>query len=171
MHHHNSMERAIWAWKNHFVAGPFSTTDQLPMHLWDWLLQQSTITLNLLHPSQRNPQVSSYTILEGQFGFNKTPMAPPGTKVLLHDKPVQLKSWNPHGSEGWYLGSILEHYRYYRVYTNKTRAKRIMDTVNFFTKDHITVSIPYQCGRPSHWNDPISFPKSNPLHSVCACRQ
>ena len=34
-------------------------------------------------------------MLEGQFDFNKTPIAPPGTKVMLHDKPVQRKSWNP----------------------------------------------------------------------------
>ena len=150
MHHCNSAERAIRTWKNNFVAGLCSTDDKFPIHLWDRLLQQSTFALNILLPSRRNPQVSAYTILEGQFDFIKTPMAPPGTKVLLHDKTVQIKSWNPHLSEGWYLGPALEHYRCCRVYTNKTRAKRIMDTVNFFTKDHITVSIPYQCGRPSH---------------------
>ena len=73
-------------------------------------------------------------MLEGQFGFNKTPMVPPGTKVLIHDKPVQQKSWNPHGSEGWYLGTSLEHYRCYRVYTKKQEPKRLWKRWMFFHK-------------------------------------
>ena len=68
-------------------------------------------------------------------------MSPSGTKFLLHEKPVQRKSWNPHGSEGWYLGPTLEHNHCYRVYTNKTRAERIVDKVEFFFKK---TTVPYQ---------------------------
>ena len=71
-------------------------------------------------------------MLEGQFDFNKTPMAPPGTRILIHEKPGQRASWDPHGAKGWYLGPAMEHYRCYRVYTNKTRAERYTDTVEFF---------------------------------------
>ena len=93
MHHRNSAERVIRTRKNHFLAGLCSTDDKFPMHLWYRLLQKATLDLNLLRPSQRNPQVSAYTMLEGQFDFNNTPMAPPGTKVLLHEKPVCFE-WN-----------------------------------------------------------------------------
>ena len=47
----------------------------------------------------------------------------------------------PHGSEGWYLGPALEHYRCYRVYTNKTRSERIVDTVEFPPQK---TTVPYQ---------------------------
>ena len=134
MHCRNSAERAICTWKTNFVAGLCSTNDKSLMHLWDRILQQATFTLNILRPSRNNPQVSAYTMLESQLDFNKTPMAPPGTKFLLHEKPVQQKSWNPHGSEGWYLGPALEHYCCYRVHTNKTRAESIVDTVKFTPK-------------------------------------
>lgn len=58
------------------------------MHLWDCLLQQATITLNLLQPSQQNPKISAYQMLEGNFDFNCTPIAPPGTKIILHGKEI-----------------------------------------------------------------------------------
>jgi hypothetical protein len=66
------------------------------------------------------------------------PLAPPGTKVVIHEKPQQRKTWDPHGAEGWYLGPAMEHYRCHRVFTNKTRAERITDTVEFFPQ-HTTV--------------------------------
>jgi hypothetical protein len=65
-------------------------------------------------------------------------MAPPGTKVIIHEKPQQRKTWDPHGTDGWYLGPAMEHYRCYRVFTNKTKAERITDTVEFFPQ-HTTV--------------------------------
>jgi hypothetical protein len=132
MHRRNAAERAIRTWKNHFVSGLCSTDSRFPLHLWDRLLAQATITLNLLRPSRRNPKVSAYTMLEGTFDFNKTPMAPPGTKIIIHEKPQQRNSWDPHGAEGWYIGPAMEHYRCYRVFTNKTKAERITDTIEFF---------------------------------------
>ena len=48
IHRRNAAERAIQTFKNHFVSG-FSTTDpNFPVSEWDRLLDQATITLNLL---------------------------------------------------------------------------------------------------------------------------
>ena len=38
----------------------------------------------------------------GGGGFNKTPLVPPGTKVIIHEKMVKQKSWDPHRVEEWY---------------------------------------------------------------------
>jgi hypothetical protein len=96
--------------ENHFVAGLCSMDDKFPMHLWDCLLVQATIMLNPLQPSRQNPEILDYQMLKGNFDFNQTPMAPPGTKVILHKKPKQRKSWDPHGTEGWSkVGPALEH--------------------------------------------------------------
>jgi hypothetical protein len=80
------------------------------MHLWDHLLAQAMLTLNIMQPLQYNPQVLAYQMLEGNFDFNKNPMAPPGTKVVIHEKPQQRRLWDPHRTDGWYLGPTLEHY-------------------------------------------------------------
>ena len=150
MHRRNSAEHAIRTWKNNFVAGLCSTDDKFPMHLWDRLLQQSTLTLNLLRPSRRNPQVLAYTMLEGQFDFKKPqwPLLAPKSFYMKnrynknHGTPMVLKAgtWGLPWSIIATTGSI----------QTKQEPKGLWTRSIFFTKDHITVSIPYQCGRPSH---------------------
>ena len=47
-HRRNSAERAIRVFKNHFIAGLCSTDPSFPINLWDRLLPQALVTLNLL---------------------------------------------------------------------------------------------------------------------------
>ena len=99
-HRRNAAERAIQTFKNHFLAGIASTNPKFPISEWDRLLEQATITLNLLRNSRINPRLSAYAFLNGNFDFNKTPLAPPGTQVVVHEKPEQRASWDPHGVDG-----------------------------------------------------------------------
>ena len=115
IHRINASERAVRTWKNHFIAGISSVNPELPMHLWDRLVVQATDTINMLRANRQNDKMSAYMALNGPYDFTKTPMAPPGTKVLVHEKSVQRGTWYPHGKEGWYLGNSLEHYRCYRT--------------------------------------------------------
>jgi hypothetical protein len=50
-HLRNAAERAIRTFKEHFVAGISSVDSAFPLHLWDRLLPQAEITLNLLRTS------------------------------------------------------------------------------------------------------------------------
>jgi hypothetical protein len=127
----NNAERAIQTFKNHFIAGLCSVDPNFPLKLWDKLLPQAIITLNLLIKSRINPRMSSYAQLNGHFDFNRTPLAPTGTRVIVHEKPDQQASWDPHGVDGYYLGPALDHYRYYQVHITKTKGMRIVDTVEF----------------------------------------
>ena len=45
------------------------------------------MTLNMLRTSRLNQTKTAYEELEGAFDFNKTPLAPLGTKALLFDNP------------------------------------------------------------------------------------
>jgi hypothetical protein len=134
VHRQNATERAIQTFKNHFVAMLCSTDTQSPIHLWDRLTPHTVITLNLLRQSQINLKVSAHAQLHGIFDYNRTPLAPPGTKVILHEKPDRRGSWAPHGLNGWYVGPAMEHYRAYRVYCSTTGHERISDTEEFFPK-------------------------------------
>jgi hypothetical protein len=60
-------------------------------------------------------------------------MAPPGTRIIANDTPSRRRTWAPHGQDGWYIGPALEHYGCYTVYITKTRANRIVKTVDFFS--------------------------------------
>jgi hypothetical protein len=112
------------------------------MHLWDRILPQAVMTLNMLRTSRINLKLSAATHIFGQYDFNRAPMAPPGTRIIAHETPGRRRTWAPHGQDGWYIGPSLEHYRCYTVYITKTRSNIIVETVNFFsTKIHLTISI------------------------------
>jgi hypothetical protein len=48
LHRCNAAERAIHTFKNHFIAGLCTTDPKFPLILWDHLLPQALLTLNLL---------------------------------------------------------------------------------------------------------------------------
>jgi hypothetical protein len=86
-HRSNAAERAIGTFKEHFVAGLSSVDPSFPMHLWDRLLSQAEITLNLLRTSCLHPQLSAAAHYHGLVDYNKTAFAPPGCKIIAHEKP------------------------------------------------------------------------------------
>ena len=128
----NAAEKAIGTFKDHFIAGLCSVHPNFPMHLWCRLIPLATTTLNLLRPSRLNPLLSAEALLNGAFDYNRTPLAPPGTKVLVHETPAQRQTWSPHAVDGWYLGAAPEHYCCHRTYIPATRKERIARTGEFF---------------------------------------
>ena len=85
-----------------------------------------------------NNKLSSWESLNGVHDFNKYPLAPPGTKVIIHKKPSDRKSWQFHGEEGFYVAPALNHYRCLTCYIPKTRQEKISDTVTFISK-HVPI--------------------------------
>ena len=132
IHRRNSAERAIRTFKNHFIAGLCSTDPKFPLNLWCRLLPQAEITLNLLRGSRMNPKLSAYAQVNGPFDYNRTPLAPPGIRVLVHEKPSNRGSWDPHGIDGWYIGPAMDSYRCFKTYIWKTKGERISDTLEWF---------------------------------------
>ena len=141
LHRRNLAERAIQTFKNHFLAGLCSTNPDFPLALWDQLLPQATITLNLMRQSRMHPQLSAHTHVNGLLDFNKTPFAPPGIKVLIHERPDNRKSWAPHAQTGWYLGPSFDHYRCHRVWVPATKSVRISQTLSWFPH-HVSMPTP-----------------------------
>jgi hypothetical protein len=132
IHRRNAAERAIRTFKNHLLAGLASADPNYPVAHWDRLLHQAVLTLNILRNSRVNPKLSAYAYLYGNFDFNRTPLAPPGTKVVVHLKANNRASWEYHGEEGWYVGPSMEHYRCVKCFLPATNRVRDADTVKFF---------------------------------------
>jgi hypothetical protein len=103
-HRRNAAERAIRTFKEQFVAGLSSVDPSFPMHLWDRLLPQAEITLNLLRTSRLHPQLSAAAHFNGFVDYNKKAFAPPGCKIIAHEKPGKRRIWAPHGQHGYSLG-------------------------------------------------------------------
>jgi hypothetical protein len=134
-HRRNATERAIRTFKEHFVAGLSSVDPTFPLHLWDRLLPQAEITLNLLWTSRLHPQLSAAAYFHGLIDYNKTSFAPPRCKIIAHDKPGKRRTWAPHGQHGYSLGPAMHHYRCQNVYISATASEGIVDTLDFFPRN------------------------------------
>ena len=131
IHRQNSTEHAIKTFKAHFILTLATYDPQYPIAEWDRLIAQSKMTLNLLRSACCNPRLSAYAHLEGAHNYNKVPLAPPGTRVVILKKVGQQKLWDFHAQLGWYIGPALEHYRCYRCHIPSTGKEIITDTVRF----------------------------------------
>ena len=131
-HRNNHAERAMQTCKNHLKSGLAGTDPNFPLSEWDRLIPQANITLNLLRAARSNPKLSSYAYIHGNFNFQSTPMAPPGTKVLVHMHPDKRGSWELNGQPGWYVGPSPNHYRCVQCFIPRTRTIVHSDSVEFF---------------------------------------
>jgi hypothetical protein len=131
-HRRNAAERDIRTFKEHFVTGLASVDPDFPLNLWYRLLPQAELTLNLLRTSRQHPQLSAASHYHGLMDYNKTAFAPPGGKIIAHDKPANRRTWAPHGQHGYHLGPSMHHYRCQNVYISATVSERIVDTLELF---------------------------------------
>jgi hypothetical protein len=130
-HRHNVAENVIRTFKDNFGLGMASAYHDFPLHLWDRILPQAEITLDLLRTSRQHPQLSAAAHFHGMIDYNKTAFAPPGCKISAHEKPPQRRTWAPHGQLGCSLVPAMHHYRCQKNYISSTASKRIVDTLDF----------------------------------------
>ena len=132
-HRANNAERAIQDGKCHLVATGGTAHPDFALDLWDLILPQVELTLNMLRPYKPDPTKSAYEGLYGsKYDFMAHPIAPLGTLVVIHEKPSQRASWDPHGVKGFYIGPALDHYRCWRTWVIHTQKQRISDTLAWF---------------------------------------
>ena len=64
-----------------------------PIAYWCRLLPQTDLSVNIVRPSHQNPLLSTWTAMEGELHFDTTPIAPPGSEMLMHQKPARRSSF------------------------------------------------------------------------------
>ena len=133
-HRRNTLERAVCNFKNHICTVITLCEPNFPKKERDRLIIQAIITLNVLHSSQTNLSLSEYAAIHGNFGFNATPMAPPGTKIPVHEKSTSRASFANHVVDGWYIVPCLDDYWCFRCYIIPTWSTRNSDTAKLSPK-------------------------------------
>jgi hypothetical protein len=68
--------------------------------------------------------------------YNQTAFAPPGCKIIAHEKPGKQRTWDPHGQHGYSLGPAMHHHRCQNVYISTTASERIVDTLELFPHNY-----------------------------------
>jgi hypothetical protein len=92
-HRRNLAKRAIQTFKNHIEAIIQGVDNSFPMNMWDKLLPQMTLTLNLLQQSNTVQTISVYQYVCGSFDYNKMPLTPLGCTVQMHKAPPKQATW------------------------------------------------------------------------------
>jgi hypothetical protein len=68
----NAAKQAIQTFKSHFLAIIAGLPPAFPRYLWDLLLPQTKLTLNLLCQSSIMPSMSAWEHFNGPFNYNAT---------------------------------------------------------------------------------------------------
>jgi hypothetical protein len=126
VHRCNAAERAIQTFKSHFLAIIADLPPAFPCYLWDLLLPQTELTINLLRQSSITPSMSAWEHFNGPFDYNATLLLPLGCPVIIHNKPSTHRSWDFCSADGFYVGVSLEHYHCHRVIDSKTKALHLI---------------------------------------------
>ncbi len=102
-HQRNAAEVAIHNFKAHFLSVLAGVSNDFPPSLWDRLLPQTEITINLIQQSDATPNVSAYAHLSSPIDYNKMPLAPMGCNAQVHEKTNKQGTWAFHLVDRWYL--------------------------------------------------------------------
>ena len=84
----------------HFLSVLAGTSKDFPPPLWDRLLPQAEITINLLQQSNATSNVSAYSHLSGPFEYKKKPLASMGMSVQVHENTDKRGTWAYHSVNG-----------------------------------------------------------------------
>jgi hypothetical protein len=152
------MTRANWIWnwchqvaidakqpisnfKAHFLSILAGVADNFPPNLWDWLLPQTKITINLIQQSNATPNILMYAHLSRPVDCNKMPLAPIGCEAQVHKKTDTCGTWAYHLVNGWYIFTLPEHSCRHYCHIKHTKSEQLSNTVQLQHKHIINPSI------------------------------
>ena len=134
-HRRNAVEVVIQNFKAHFLSVLAGVVDDFPIQLWDRLLPQTEITLNLLRQSNATPTVSAHAHFSGPFDCNKMPLAPMECAAQVYEKTDTRGTLAYHSVDGWYLCTLLDQYRTHVCYMKAANSKRLTNTLQLGYKN------------------------------------
>ena len=130
-HQSNAAERAIHKLKAHFIAILTGVAPNFPINLWDLLIPQMELTINLIRKETLNPSRSAWAYFHGTFNYDATPLGPLGCNIIAHKKTRTRNSWDFRGAAGWNVGVALQHYWCHTIVYKSTKAAQVSDTAEF----------------------------------------
>ena len=107
-HRRNFAEQALPTWKSHTIVALSGVADNFPLGLWDKLLPQLDMQVNLLRFSNVNSKVCSWTVLNGAHDFNWQPLATLGVEIQMLENPDKIKTWGVRSNPGYFV-RVFQH--------------------------------------------------------------
>ena len=86
-HRVNAAGPTVKAAKCHTIAGLATVDIAYPLRLWCKFVPQIQDTLNMVRSSRRDSTIFADEDMEGLFDWNRTPIAPLGSKSVIYAEP------------------------------------------------------------------------------------
>ena len=99
LHQINVAGRAIRTFKAHFLPVLAGVDPTFSKFMWDKLLVQTELKINLLRQDTLKPSMSAWEYFNGAFDYTATPWGPIGCKIIIHTTSNKRKSWDQRGRE------------------------------------------------------------------------
>ena len=131
-HQRNTAERAIHTFKAHFLSVIAGVDPSFTKFIWDNLLSQKDITINLIHQATLNPRISAWEYLKGALDYAATPLDPIGCKIIIHTTSKNRKFWDQRGRKWFSVEPALHHYRCIQAIYSKAKSLLIKYTAKYF---------------------------------------
>ena len=93
-HRSNASEQDIRTFKAHFIVILAGIDPDFPRNLWDLLLPQTELTLNLLRQATINPYRSAWAYFHSPFNYDSTLLGPLSCNIIAHKKTGTRNSWD-----------------------------------------------------------------------------
>ena len=123
-HRRNAAERAIRMFKAHFLSILDGVAPDFLRNLWDLLLPQTELTLNLIRQATLDPTRSAWSYFHGPFNYDATPTGPLGCDIIAHKKIGTRHSWE-------FCSAAFQHYCCHKITAKAICAVQISDIVEF----------------------------------------
>ncbi len=123
----------ICNFKAHFLSVLAGVADEFSPKLWDRLLPQTEITINLIWQSNATSKVLTYAHLSGPFDYNTMPLTSMRCEAKVHEKTDKCRTWAYHLVNRWYLFTSPYHFAHSIVISSTQRANNYPKWFNFNT--------------------------------------
>ena len=124
-HRTNPAERALQTYESCVKSTMASLPPTFPISYWCRLLPQIYFSVNIVRKCRQNPLLSAWVAMKGEFHFNAIPIAPPGSEMLMHEKPNRRKTLGFNAKKAWYIAPCFKHYWTFKGIMASTGAERL----------------------------------------------
>ena len=114
MHRPNPLKRSIQTYKSCIKSTVASLPPKFPIAYWCRLIPQVDFSVNILSKFRQNPLLLAWAAMEGEYHFYATPVAPPGSEMLMKEKPNRRKQIGLNAKKAWYIYPCFKHYRTFK---------------------------------------------------------
>ena len=122
MHQTIPEERLIQTYKSCIKSRVASLLPTFPITYWCSLIPKVDFRINIVRKCRHKPLLSEWAVMEGEYHFDATPVAPQGSEILMHEK---REIFGINAKKAWQIAPCFNHYQTFKGILQSTGEERM----------------------------------------------